>query len=282
MLNIPVVLIVYNRPDLTARVLRPIAEVQPRILYVISDGPKDIPGDGLKVQATRDAVEAAVTWPCELRVRYAPRNLGIAHNWPSGMRWVFDHPDTDAVIMIEDDVLAEPSYLRFADAMLARYADDDRVGIIGGARAHHPPRIMPGEPAYEFTHSLWHQAVAFWRRTWDRYEDRCQSWVMSDAPRRIIAKRYTGAEHAGYVAAVERALRDPDNEGWDYKLSYAWTAAGQWAIQTRHNCVSNIGFRADGVHCRDPRHPNASLPTYPLPELIVSPGEPPAKVTPDV
>ncbi|MEM4782539.1 MAG: hypothetical protein QXG03_13390 [Halalkalicoccus sp.] len=67
----PVVLVVYNRPDTTARVLDSLARVEPETLYVIGDGPNDgDESDRERVRATRALVEDRIDWSCEIHRRY--------------------------------------------------------------------------------------------------------------------------------------------------------------------------------------------------------------------
>ena len=58
------------------------------------------------------------------------RNLGCGARVSSGLDWVFDA--VDEAIVIEDDCLPHPSFFPFAEAMLARYRDDERIGMVAG------------------------------------------------------------------------------------------------------------------------------------------------------
>ena len=77
-LNTPVALVIFNRPDLTARVFAEIAKVQPRRLFVIADGPRPArERDREQCEAARRAVER-VDWTCEVVRDYAETNQGAS------------------------------------------------------------------------------------------------------------------------------------------------------------------------------------------------------------
>jgi len=245
-------------------------------MYVIADGART-EADREKVAAARSVIDT-VDWACTIQRLYSEPNLGVGERFPTGMDWLFSQ--VNEAIILEDDVLPHPSFFRFCAEILERYRADERVGLIGGA--NHAGAPQPGQPSYRFTHSLWHQGLAMWRRTWAAYEHHCESWGRSDRPRHILEARYTAThERASYLAAVERAYRDPYNEAYDYKLSYSWTAAGQWAITPTCTSVCNIGFGAGGIHCLDPRHPDANLPIYEIPFPLIHPAVVPERVTVD-
>ena len=62
--DVPVLLIIYRRPDLTARVFDAIAAARPRRLFVAADGPSS-DGEREACEAAREAA-TRVTWLCEV------------------------------------------------------------------------------------------------------------------------------------------------------------------------------------------------------------------------
>jgi len=67
--SVPVLLIAFNRPESTARVLAVLAELQPQRLYVACDGPRaDRSGEAERCQAVRQMIgsgpDGAISWHC--------------------------------------------------------------------------------------------------------------------------------------------------------------------------------------------------------------------------
>jgi hypothetical protein len=76
MLSTPVLFLVFNRPDLTARTFELIRQAKPRRLFVAADGPRDgVENEKLRCEETRRA-GTAVDWDCDVQTLSRDRNLG--------------------------------------------------------------------------------------------------------------------------------------------------------------------------------------------------------------
>ncbi len=93
MLPTPVVLIAFNRPDVTRRTLAAIRAARPGRLFLVCDGPRaDRPDDAARCAEVR-AVFDGVDWPCEVERRFSDVNLGCEGNVELGLDWVFAQVD---------------------------------------------------------------------------------------------------------------------------------------------------------------------------------------------
>src|SRR5258706_16447042 len=149
----PVVLFVFNRPELLRRLLAVLAAVRPAMLLVVADGPRARhPDDAARCAAVRALVEQ-VGWPCEIHRLYAATNVGCDPRIASGIEWALSR--FEEAIFVEDDHLPDPSFFSWCAAMLARYRDDTTVLQVtgrnelgqcdGNAGDHH--LIQPANPA---------------------------------------------------------------------------------------------------------------------------------------
>ncbi|MFM8533318.1 MAG: glycosyltransferase family 2 protein, partial [Acidimicrobiia bacterium] len=107
-----VAIIVFNRPEVVRQLLARLAELRPKTLFVIGDGPRPHkPGEAEVVQAVREQVEK-VSWPCEVVTDYAVENRGCRRRVVSGLIWVFGQ--VQEAIILEDDCLPTPSFMTYA------------------------------------------------------------------------------------------------------------------------------------------------------------------------
>ncbi len=60
-------------------------------------------------------------WPCEIVRNYAETNLGCDARIASGIDWAFEQ--VDEAILLEDDLILDPSFFRWCADMLSRYRD---------------------------------------------------------------------------------------------------------------------------------------------------------------
>ncbi len=244
-MHTPVALIIFNRVRTTERVFEELAKVKPRQLFVIADGPRPgRPDDVEKCAATRKVIER-VDWECEVKTNFADENLGCGMRPATGISWVFEH--VDRAIFLEDDCVPHPSFFRFCDEMLERYADDERVMMVSGN--NFLPDGGPMARSYTFFRFLNLWGWASWRRAWKHYDFAMESWprhrnsgwmrAVSDDPRVLAFWRRVFDSVYTHIS-----LRDI----WDYQFAYAVMKQGGFGIAPSRNLVSNIGWGEDATH----------------------------------
>ena len=127
----PVVLFVFARPDHTLQTLNALAAndlADQSDLIVYADGPRN-ESDVDQVKAVRDVVRAATGFRSVTLIA-RETNFGLARNIIEGVTEVCDR--YGRVIVLEDDIVTAPSFLRFINGALDRYADDPRVWHVSG------------------------------------------------------------------------------------------------------------------------------------------------------
>lgn len=242
-----VAFLVFNRPELTRRVLAAIREARPPRLLVVADGPREgHPTDAARCVEVRAVIEAGVDWPCSVEKNYAEKNLGCGRRVTSGLDWVFER--AEAAIVLEDDCLPDPTFFRFCEELLERYRDDKRVAQVGGT--NHQYRDFRREGSYFFSryNHIW--GWASWRR----------AWVMNDHVMRDWAGFASGGGcerlfPPGRVARFWRRQWSSVAAGkidtWDLQWSFACLRRGALTALPTTSLVSNIGFGADATHTTD-------------------------------
>ena len=253
----PVALIIFNRPDYTARVLDEIAKVKPEKLFVIADGPRDKNNqDEEKCAAARRAIER-VDWGCEVIKNYSDINLGCGKRPASGISWVFDH--VESAIILEDDCVPNPCFFRFCDELLERYFDDERIMQICGNNFQFGQR-RTGFSYYFSRYSIcWGWAT--WRRAWKHHDMKLRLWPelkesnwLSDIIGNQIAVDY-------WKDKFEKAYkRKGEIDFWDYQWSFACWSQNGLSIMPNETLVSNIGCGPNGTHTKNPNIKTANLP----------------------
>ncbi len=269
-LDVPVVLFLFRRPALTARVFAAIAQARPRRLFLVADGPRpDHPAEAAACAAAR-AVVQRVDWPCTVTHDYAETNLGLPARFETALAAVF--AAVDQAIILEDDCLPSASFFRFCAELLARYADDPRVMAISG------DRFTPSGVAASYAFSRYPHCFgwATWRRAWQFYDAamldwprlRATPWLNAMFRDRRAARHWRGTFDAVYARQID---------SWAYRWTYScWRHGGLTALPAV-NLVQNIGFGDDSTHTHNPDSPIANLPAG---ELAFPLRHPPA-VVPD-
>lgn len=261
----PVVFIVFNRPDLTARVFERIAEIRPRTLYVIADGPRaDRPEDASLCAETRKVVEH-VDWPCEVIRDYAEANLGCGQRIASGLGNAFDR--LEQAIILEDDCLPDLSFFAYCAELLEHYRDRPEVMSITGEL---DSRIRPARgESYFFTSlpRIWGWAT--WARAWRGYDFEMRDWP-GRRPEFL-------ARLAGYYKDGRPLCRRMDKvvenriDTWDYQWWYHVFKNEGLCVNPRLNLITNIGFDERGTHMTTEGGRDRSVETVALSTPLVHP-----------
>ena len=246
----PVVFLIFNRPDLTARTFGAIRAARPRQLRVVADGPRvGRAGEADLCRRARAVVDApgAVDWPCEVTRDYSDVNLGCGRRVSSGLGAAFEA--FEEAVVLEDDCLPTPSFFRFCAEMLDRHRHDERVMHVGGSNVMVGRSAGPHSYLYARYNPIWGWAT--WRRAWALYDFDVALWPQFDAEGRLDGLCETPTE-AHYWRQRFAAVHAHEDDTWDYQWTFACWSQGGLSVVPERNLVTNLGFRDDATHTTSP------------------------------
>ena len=268
MLDTPVVMIVFRRPDHTERVLQAIRQARPKRLLVIADGPSlTRPGEAEKCAAARAVVDRLVDWECDVLKNYSETNLGVEARFHSGFNWVFEH--CEEAIILEDDEVPHPDFFGFCEALLQEYRDDRRVMAINGTNYQFGQYTPPH--SYYFSRYFHCWGFATWRRAWQLYDVKIKQWQELRQTPWLTDICAGNLMEARYHAEVFDKLSCGEIHTWDYQVTFAMWANSGLAITPSVNLISNIGFGEDGIHYKNADSPFADMQTAEVAQPLVHP-----------
>jgi len=241
----PIGFLIFNRPDVTEQVFNAIAQIKPKQLFVIADGPRlDRPGEAEKCEQTR-AIIQKVDWECDLKTDFSEVNLGCGRREASGFDWVFSQ--VEEAIFLEDDTLPSPSFFHFCEVLLERYRDDERVMHINGDNSLCQNRNPYG---YYFSKYMHGWGWASWRRSWQHYDYHMKTWPQFKAEELLSYICEDKHEQKYWMDLFDQMHQDPQIlDTWDVQWIYAIWAQGGLVAAPNTNLISNIGFnRLDAAH----------------------------------
>ena len=262
-LKVPVIFIIFNRPQTTRQVFDVIAALRPAKLLLIADGPRPARVGEAELCAAARAIAMAVTWPCELITNFSDQNLGCDARVVSGLDWAFSI--VEEAIILEDDCLPDPSFFPFCEELLERYRDDSRIAAISGTNLIQKQMQIEASYCFSLLGGSWGWAT--WRSQWDRLDRTVPAWP---------ALRVAGALEKIFDDARGRRLwtrifdeihRAGESSPWDYRWTYTKIFEHRFTIVPRDNLIRNIGFGPEASHTTfaDPRHsPSLRRMNFPL------------------
>jgi hypothetical protein len=257
-LRSPVVLLLFARPDTTARLVELVRAARPPLVLVVADGPRaDRPGEADLCEATRELVERT-DWGCEVLTDYADENRGMKRRIETGLDWAFGQ--VEEAILLEDDCIPHPTFFRFCDELLERFRDEPRVLSIAGGRLG--PGATDGA-SYRFSRYQHIWGWATWRRAWGLHDPLLARWPELRDSRwldRLLGDRRT-VEYWSYAYEQTHTRRHTWDHAWQLA---AWLAGGLSVIPSR-NLVENVGFRDDATTTR----PEFLIPLFAEPAVAM-------------
>lgn len=253
----PVLFLVFNRPDHTARVFGRIREVRPKYLFVAADGPRTShPEDQEKCNKVREVILKGVDWDCELITLFRDDNLGCGRGPAEAITWFFEQVEEG--IILEDDCLPNLVFFNFCSELLCYYRGNDQIMHIGGSNFQQAR--SKEKYSYYFSAYSHNWGWATWRNRWLKFKyfiDR------PDIPSLIDVFEYYGfkkVEMKYWLKVFNTVNESRPKDIWDYQwLNAIWMNRGL-SIIPNANLVRNIGFDSEGTHTNE-NHDFFSLPT---------------------
>ena len=143
----PVLLIAFNRPEMTQKTFDAIRVAKPSELFIAVDGPRANHPSDVEQSKKVQEITKQVDWPCNLHTLFREKNVGCGYGPSGAISWAFE--SCDRLIILEDDCVASPSFFQFCTEMLERYYDglvdvedvyDDWINWLKGKEAEHAER----------------------------------------------------------------------------------------------------------------------------------------------
>lgn len=242
----PVLVIAWNRPDHLSTLLERLREVKASQLFVAVDGPRDgHPKDYAAVTKCRELVDA-IDWPCSVHSLFHEANLGCGQGVSAAITWFFSHVEQG--IILEDDIIPDPSFFGFCSELLERFADDDRVFAVSGCNFVPPSAQSRPELPYRFSQVPHIWGWATWRRSWARHDLDISNWRDRLPFRRLWRAAGGSIPGAVYWASTFELLARQEVDTWDGQLVLASMESGQLTATSNTNLVQNIGFGPQATH----------------------------------
>ncbi|HPD75526.1 MAG TPA: hypothetical protein PKZ65_05665 [Methanoregulaceae archaeon] len=235
-LDVPVLFLIFNRPDTTQRVFDEIRKARPLRLFVAADGPrKDRPEDSALCQKTREILRQ-VDWECNVSTLFRDENLGCKHAISRAIDWFFSQVEEG--IILEDDCVPDQSFFPFCRELLERYRDDERIMMISGINYLFNRVGIPESYYFSRYYAIWGWAT--WKRAWGLYDIGMTGWPEYDA-RNYLNQLYCNKEIVSFLKGMMEEAYKNTLDTWDIQWVFTCIFNHGLAACPKYNLVSNIG-----------------------------------------
>lgn len=243
----PIVLFVFNRHWHTRKTIDSLKKnnlAKDSDLFIYSDGAKE-EKDIANVEEVRDYVNSVEGFK-KVKVTERKENLGLANSIISGTTEVINR--YGRVIVIEDDLIFTPNFLRFINEALEFYKNNKKVFSITGY--NFPSTLMKIPEGYPYNVYFSPRCSSWGWATWkDRWEK--VDWGVKDFDDLVKDKRrqrkyaLSGDDKMEMLTAQKMGKID----SWAIRWDYAHFKNDAFCLYPAKSFIDNIGFDGSGVHC---------------------------------
>lgn len=247
----PILIMAFNRPDHLQVLLQRLREVQPTKIYVAIDGARaHRDGEHEKVQACKDLLNS-IDWPCDLKTNYQNSNLGCGLGVTTAITWFFQNEERG--IILEDDIIPDPSFFPYCTELLDRYENDERVFAISGCNFVPTEALSHPDLPYRFSQVPHIWGWATWRRSWNQHQLDIAGWRKQLPIHKLWSRAGKSLPGTVYWASTFELLARKEVDTWDGQLVLASMVSEQYTVTSNVNLIQNIGFGEDATHTLEDR-----------------------------
>lgn len=244
----PIILFVYNRADhfeKTFTALSKCVEAKKSDLFIFSDGPKN-EANIEKVNQVRKAVAEVKDKDFfkSVTIFESKVNKGLAQSVISGVTQIIN--EYGRVIVLEDDCVPSPHFLKFMNDALEFYVEKKHIGAITGFT---PPIDFP----IDFKNDIF-TAYRSCSWSWGTWADRWQGidWELKQFSQFYKNPQLIKKLNANGNDRFIRLYRQTKGNGssWSVRFGAHLVKNDMLTVYPKYSYISNIGCDESGVHSK--------------------------------
>ena len=266
----PILILIFNRPGKTKKVLEVLQSLKPPQVYLVADGPREGNLTDITLcSETRELALKMINWPCKLVTQLRNENVGCGKGVSDAITWFFSHVEEG--IILEDDCIPDLSFFDFCSVLLERYRHQERIMHIGANNFQNGNIRGDGDYYYSFFSHNWGWAT--WRRAWKYFE------YDLDNKKNNIRKTYKSIYRRNkpliwFLDNRFNEIKMPQNHIWDIQWHFSIIKNRGLSITPNKILVKNIGFGDDATHTKfeedwNRLNPSTELISFKQPSSII-------------
>lgn len=247
----PIVIFTYKRAEHTRRLLDSLAKCElakESDIYIFSDGPKGL-NDSSEVEEVRTVIHELKWKEAFKTITYseAAVNQGLAKSIISGVTNVIN--EHGRVLVLEDDLVVAPSYIKYMNSALEAFEKDERVFSVTGW-------TYPISGLKHYKKDAWgyYRACSWgwgtWKDRWDKVEfDPKKAGFAKKIEDEAWCAKFTrgGLDLPGML----KLQLDGKIDSWAIRWNAISTDLDMITMYPKEPVISNRGLDGSGTHCAE-------------------------------
>lgn len=239
----PIVLFVYNRPWHTRQTIKALQKnelANESDLFIYSDGPQKGQDYSDTVRELRDFISTVDGFRSVTIIERA-ENYGLANSIITGVTELVNR--SGRIIVLEDDMVTSPYFLRFMNEALELYTNEEKVICIHGYV--YPVKARLPETFFLKGADCWGWGT--WKRGWDLFESDGAK-LFKELRSRKLKQRFDFNGTYDYTRMLKEQIAGK-NDSWAIRWYASALLNDRLTLYPGQSLVQNIGHDNSGVHC---------------------------------
>ena len=237
----PIALFIYNRPWHTQQTVETLQKnelANESELFIYSDAAKNEQASE-SVNAVREYIKTINGFK-EITIILRDKNWGLADSIIDGVTKIVN--EYGRIIVLEDDLVTSPYFLKFMNEGLTMYENEDKVASIHGY-------IYPIDnlPNTFFIKGADCWGWATWKRAWDVFEPNGQK-ILDELKSRGLEKGADFNNSYGLTQMLKDQIKGKNNS-WAVRWYMSAFLKDMLTLYPGKSYVQNIGNDDSGTHC---------------------------------
>ena len=234
-------LFVYNRPDHTKQTVEALQKnelAKDSELFIYSDAAKNENVEA-KVNEVRKYIKT-INGFNNITITERDKNWGLANSIIDGVTKIVN--EYGKIIVLEDDLVTSPYFLKFMNEALEMYKDDLKVASIHGYI--YPIDDLP-EVFFIKGADCWGWAT--WKNKWDVFESNGQN-LLDELKSRKLEKEADFNNSIDFTKMLKDQIQEKNNS-WAIRWYMSTFLKNMLTLYPGKSLIQNIGFDKSGSHC---------------------------------
>ena len=244
LVDVPVRINVWIRPDSQRKQFEVIKQARPSILFLISDGGRN-EKEWEAIRKNREMYDTEIDWECTVYKLYEEKNNGLYTMIGKMSELVWSK--VDRCIFLEDDILPSVSFFQYCADLLERYKDDLRISTICGMNHLGICEDVTSDYFFSRQGSIW--GTAMWKRTFLQRDPEFKygndEYIMKLLKQRTRHNQISWNRIQAYTKQKYYEGHVAGGEFWHEFNMYGYN---QLQIIPKKNLICNMGCTADSAH----------------------------------
>ena len=265
----PVLIVTYDRLEhLTQTItsLRSNIYAEHTDLFIASDYQRT-DSEAKKVAAVRNYLTGIDGFK-SVTVFAREKNFGVVDNSNVALQCIFEK--FDRFIIMNDDLVTAPGFLKFTNEAFEKYRDNERIFSITG---YCPPIRIPSTYQYDafFLGRMSAWGCAMTKDQYDSILKITRNEYDEFAANKELSRAFVSGG-GGDLLVMLKEVAYGSLEAWDVRCMYTQFVRDQYTVYPTQSLILNIGFDGTGMHCGKSDKFNVALSdktTFSFPDEVV-------------